>query len=264
MKDGRLPPVICEVCGEQCKFWNQRASIPVLESYFLRSGEMWIREKIYDRFGSVRHNIYQNLFEWTGAKVLIDSSKSISWIRRQMRPFWHWKNQDPFLIYICRDGRAVVNSYLRKYPDKDIKGVTEGWVKITEKMEHFFLNFPSNRGIRISYESLATQPERTVSSLCNFLGIPYEPQMLQYWRHDHHVVHGNSRTRSLIEKYQQYMASNPAESDSGANNGPEFHQSLGLGTQLDLKWKRELSDKNLEIFERIAGNLNRHYAYDEK
>lgn len=254
MKDGKLPLALCKICGEECKFWNKSVSIPILESYF-RSGDKRnkLAEKIYDRFGSIRRNIYNDLFEWTGSKILIDSSKSISWIRRQLLPFWHWVYQKPFLIYICRDGRAIVNSYLRKYPDKNVKDAAKGWVRLTEKMEQFFDQFPSERRTRISYESLATQPDKTLSSLCNFLGVVYEPEMLQYWMHDHHVLHSNSRARSPIVRYQQLKTKNIPVSEE-----PK------LGIHLDLKWKQELSSENLEIFETIAGNLNRHYAYEEK
>ncbi|MCI0607241.1 sulfotransferase [bacterium] len=265
VKNGKLQTAICKICGENCVFWTNRVSISILESYFGwgNSGSSQIVDKVYSRFGSIRRNIYRDLFQWTGASVLIDSSKSISWIRRQLLPFWHWRDQDPILIYICRDGRAVVNSYLRKYPEKDIHDAVRGWVTLTEKMEEFFRDFRSDMRIRVSYESLATDSERILSSLCAFLRIDYEPGMLEYWKHEHHVLQSNSRARSPIVRYQKHMARDSIEGSSHRKDS-DLNQSLGLGIKLDLKWKDELSAENLEIFEKIAGSVNRHYAYEEK
>jgi Sulfotransferase family len=40
-------------------------------------------------------------------------------------------------------------------------------------------------GLTIRYEDLTAEPERTVGQLCEFLGVPFQPSMLDYGRFDH-------------------------------------------------------------------------------
>ena len=253
-EDGKLVIPVCSICGDGCVFWDHKASLPLLETYFKHgNSKNPVVRKVYGRTASARVNIYEKLFEWSGADVLVDSSKAISWIRRQLLPWWHWKNQSPFLIYIYRDGRAVVNSYKRKYPDTNVRVFAKHWIRLTGEMERYYQNFPSDRKMRIPYERLATAPAETAGDLCRLLKIEYEPAMLQYWTHDHHIVHGNSRTRSLIYNYR-----------NSHDAGPHATEKHPLGIELDLKWKRELNEDELKIFQTVAGDINRTYAYEPR
>lgn len=116
-------PHICGVCAQECEFWNRKVSLPVLQSYFGWKSYNRLTSALYWRFGSFICDIYEHLFEWSGADVLIDSSKEVWWIRRQLKPFWFWRKTTPFLIHLCRDGRAVTASYLRKYPKRGIVSI---------------------------------------------------------------------------------------------------------------------------------------------
>jgi hypothetical protein len=40
-------------------------------------------------------------------------------------------------------------------------------------------------GFTIRYEELTASPERAVGELCDFLGVPFEPGMLEYGSFDH-------------------------------------------------------------------------------
>jgi hypothetical protein len=121
--------------------------------------------------------------------------------------------------------------------------------------------------MRVSYEELTTQPEQTMRSLCEWLDIPFEPGMLHYWRHDHHLVDGNLGTRLLVFKYREQFGSDLMQRWSQENRetgqtDDEFYNQLGLAIKLDLRWKRELTPEQLEVFEAVAGKVNRPYAYD--
>ncbi len=42
------------------------------------------------------------------------------------------------------------------------------------------------------YEDLAANPERTLERITEFLGVPFEEQMLTFERRVHHNINGNN------------------------------------------------------------------------
>ena len=259
-------PKICGVCTGRCEFWNQRASLPILKMYFSR------KNKYRSLFGKVSQcvfNPYKFLFKWSEKSVLVDSSKQPSWFRRRLTPSYTWRDMVPYLIYMCRDGRAVVNSYLRKYPERGIANIAENWKRQINEMNKFYENFPSTRRMKVKYEELATYPERVGQSICNFVDLKYEKEMVRYWTHEHHHLFGNGGTKSLIFKYRMKFEHQSVSLQKRLNNnnskkyyGSKYYQEVGLAIKLDLRWHRELSQEQLEVFDSIAGNTNKPFIYE--
>jgi len=255
----------CRVCSDTCPVWGAPALQSLLESYFSwEESQNWFLSTLNGHWGSVRKNIYSNLFQLLNSEVLIDSSKSPSWARRQLRPFWFWRNIDAFLVYVCRDGRGVVSSYLRKYPSRDIADVAKQWAKVAKSSEKFFHSFPADHRIKIHYEEMALDPAKAVASLCRKIGLEYEPEMLEYWKHDHHIMEGNWGTISLIKKYRQQIQQAAVQDQQGIikSRNAIFYDSLGLKIQPDLRWKDELTSEQLATFDSIAGKQNQSYVCD--
>ena len=121
--------------------------------------------------------------------------------------------------------------------------------------------------MKVSYEKLATNPDEVVSSTCRALGIPFESEMLRYWRHDHHIVEGNLGTRLLIYKHREEFDTSLIVHWLDANEktyqtDPTYYDQVGLAIKPDLRWQQELSREQLEVFDSIAGEVNRPYTYD--
>jgi hypothetical protein len=259
-------PRLCRICEERCPFWNDTVDIRVLEAHFSRAGYLapirrWISHQ--------RENVYQRFFDWSGKDVLIDSSKRAHWIAQQLQPRRNWKTFSPLLIYLTRDGRAVVNSKLRKYPEKGIELEAREWKARVESMNDFFARYPEGGRVKISYENLANNPESTARTICDFLHLDFEPEMLRFWKHDHHTTFGNAGTRSLIARFRaqsaERQAATPASSvlaNLRSRHGTHY-DDVGLAIRLDLRWKRELTVEQLAAFEAIAGETNRPFVYDE-
>lgn len=253
---------ICGICPEHCDFWDRHASTFVMQRYFSNNR----------RFGSVirkisyfHRSIYDYLFKWTDANLLIDSSKKTWWVKRQLHFQHHWRKTQPVLIYVQRDGRAVVNSFLRKYPERGIRDITRDWKRRVNQLNEFYANFSSSQRTIIRYEDLATSPNSVISELCSFLHIPYRPDMLHFWTHEHHIISGNAGTRSMIMRYRDTQGLNSSyskESLSEVNRlHNDYYEQLGLAIQLDLRWQQELSQEDLQTFESIAGEINTPFAY---
>jgi hypothetical protein len=84
-------------------------------------------------------------------------------------------------VHIVRNGREVVRS-LQSMPwaPRQIRWSCRRWVESVQAGREAGRRLPSGRYIELRYEDLTKNPEATVRSLCEFLGEPFEPQMLAF------------------------------------------------------------------------------------
>lgn len=252
---------ICAVCDGPCAFWDDPYRKRVLWLFYTRRN---IVRRMLSRGVRYLKNPYSYLFDWTGSSVIIDSSKAPHWFKRQLRPRAAWRNVAPYLLYLGRDGRAVVNSYLRKYPERGIETASENWRNATRSMTRYFDTFPFEHKMRVCYEDLAASPEITTRTLCEFLGIGFEPSMLRYWAHPHHPVSGNAGTHSLILRQREQLGASTSFRHQ-INVQERYYKTdhyadLGLAIKPDFRWTVELSAENLQVFDRVAGEANVAFA----
>lgn len=259
-------PKICGVCPGQCEFWNKRASLSTLKLFYAN------KKMVGNVVGKIARyicNPYKSIFTWSGKDILVDSSKRIGWFHRQMVPAYVWHDVTPFLIYLCRDGRAVVNSYNRKYPDRGIVDITKHWKSQVVKMNDYYNRFPIDHKIRVHYEELASNPENTLRSICNILNLEFEKDMLRYWMYDHHHINGNAGTRSLIFKYREQFGFQLSDERKDLESeekyyGDLYYNELELAIKLDQRWMKELTEEQLDIFDSIAGDENKPFICNIK
>lgn len=98
--------------------------------------------------------------------------------------------ENPKYIHIVRDGRDVACSYanvlklsnisyeyLPKF-NSSIESIAQEWNSNIEKVDNFLIN---KTFITIKYEELITNTELVMSSICSFLGVRFDPNMLKYY-----------------------------------------------------------------------------------
>jgi hypothetical protein len=201
---------------------------------------------------------YTFMFEKLGKEVIIDASKYWIWVNKKTKAKEFTSGEvKAYLLNLVRDGRAVVNSYLRKYPQRDMAEFTQDWMEKTKQRQEFYHSFDRGKKIEVAYEKLASDPHATVHSICDFLDIEFTPEMIEYWKYNHHDISGNDGTYSLVRRYQQQEMLEKVKENHG-----EYYEKMDLGIKLDLRWKKELSEEKLEIFNSIAGEFNKPYAWD--
>ncbi|RLC81454.1 MAG: hypothetical protein DRI61_03885 [Chloroflexi bacterium] len=166
------------------------------------------------------------LHKVSGAKVLTDSSKSPHRLYL-LRKAGVYKIK---VIHLVRDGRAIVNSYLRKYGD--IMVALRRWAG--PALTAFYLKrlFPERDWLRVRYERLCTDPEGTLKEICSFVRIEFEPQMLAYRSHPYFGIGGNRMREGSDERIY-----------------------------LDEAWKQQLSLKHRLTFALTVGWVNKIYGY---
>ena len=201
-------------------------------------------------------NPYTLLFSKTKQPILVDSSKQISWISNKLNAREFKQGLiDAYLLHNIRDGRAVVNSYLRANPRHTIEGLSQRWVKQFNNNKKFYEGFPDERKLLVRYEELASRPQTVLESICQLLEIEFTPEMIEYWKHDHHHIVGSRGTTALISKYRGKKA-------RGLKRQGDYYQDPELAIKLDLRWKQELSLENLKAFNSMAGELNKPYEWN--
>jgi hypothetical protein len=255
------PPRLCGICQESCAFWNGRVPGAWARHHFDAGRRR--ADRLRHRLAPFLSSFYRPLFQASGARVLVDSSKTPGWIERQLRPRHFWLGVRPFLIYMVRDGRAVANSYLRKYPEAGMDAWAREWVERTRQMNRYFDRFPPGSRMIVRYERLASDPAEVLREICGRLGLAFEPEMLRYWTHEHHTVGGNLGTRSLIFRWRKQFEEATLDGKFLSQRHADYLRQVGLAIKLDERWRSELSEERVERFETIAGALNQPFAYGD-
>jgi len=215
----------CKICGDACAFW---------------SGFCWDE--------TLGEGLYAAVARHAGAAIVIDSSKKPLWIAaraEELRAAGHAVR----LVFLTRDGRAVVNSRLRKYPDRDAAEQIADWLSQIEAAQALADAFPGPV-LRLAYEDLATAPSATAARLAAFVGAPFDSSMLAFSQREHHPLGGNNGTQFLAARAQKGAIVRP-----GARSAA-YYQAHPDAIRLDLRWREEFRPEHAALFERIAGPVN--------
>ncbi len=205
-------------------------------------------------------NPYSLIFKKVQASVLIDSSKYVDWVSQKLTAREFKSGQiDPYVIFLIRDGRAVLNSYLRKFPERTVQKISHNWLRRMKGSQELYNKFPEERKMIVRYEKLASETEATLESICKLLAIEYTPEMMEYWKNEHNMIAGGQGARYIASKYQGKQAE--VQGKVEATHG-DYYDKLGLAIKLDLRWQRELSPENLAEFHRIVGDYNKPYEWN--
>ena len=267
----RLKKPICSVCEGDCSFWDhnfteQERSL-LSKGFSERRLHRYIPLKLEKTVrGFLKNdqvfNPYSLIASKTDERVLLDSTKTVYWLKKKLAAREFKENLlDAHLIHLIRDGRAVMNSYLRR---KQAQGLTvrkfgEMWAQRITNENNFFDSFSGGRKVRLRYEKFATDTEESLRSLCEWLGIDFQPGMINYWQHQHHTISGNGGTRSLIRKYQNPESKQMA---SDAQRPTGRYEERDFRIQLDQRWRTKLSAEQVAEFYETTNGLNRAYEWN--
>lgn len=177
------------------------------------------KEKI-EQYGLENYNLFKSILEVSGKKIIADSSKDHHrlYLLEKSGMF------DIKVINLCRDGKAILNSYYKKYQKFKI-----GYVKlliwryystILKKM------FKKSNWLDLQYEELASEPKNALQKIFKFI---------------FDIEKTNEKTLNyIIDNYK-------VESYLGIG-GNRMRYNKEKGIFFDQKWKKELSAKNKLLY----------------
>ncbi len=204
-------------------------------------------------------NPYSLIFSKVKENILIDSTKYIYWVSKRLKSREFREGLiEPYIVHLVRDGRAVLNSYLRWDKSLTVEKFSDRFLKEITACQEFYANFPEERKMMVRYEKLAGETEETLKSVCQMLGIEFIPDIIEYWKQEHYGIVGNFGTRSLIAKYKQQQVEQKVEKIHG-----NYYEEQGFAIKLDLRWKQELAPEKVEEFYSRIGDLNKPYEWNE-
>lgn len=206
----------------------------------------WRRQlpEIHRRNGALAATIS----ELTGAHVVVDSSKSGVRLKYLLRN----PELDVKVIRLIRDGRAVALTYMdpagfadSKNPNKRAGGMGGNrekerlsmaqaayeWRRCMEEAEHILRTLDPSRWAEVRYEDYCRDPDATLSRLHEFLDVDPGRQPGRFRTIEQHIVGNGMRLDTTSE------------------------------IRLDERWKEHLTKSDLQVFDRVAGRMNRRYGY---
>ncbi len=144
-------------------------------------------------------------------------------------------------VHLIRDYRDHITSYMKaKMELSSPIYLAIAWKKSIKRMNQYKLRYPSNF-YTVTYECLVENPEKYLKEICDFAGIPYDKNMIDFY----------------LNK-EDYIASQP-------NINYNFHhKSLFNPINKDRigKWKEYLTGQELTAIEFIAGKTGEIYGYN--
>jgi hypothetical protein len=221
---------VCKICGPDCPVWG---------------------EFRWDAASPLHPELARRL----GAEIIVDSTKQPAWIEARGAEALA-AGGVAGLILLTRDGRAVVNSRLRKYPERDAEGQIRDWARQMGDARALYERFQGPKTV-LAYEQLATSPEAEVRRLCSVFGLEYQSSMLAFTAREHHVLGGNSGAQFVASRART------GERFVGLNDRTRsYYESHSGRIELDMRWRTELAPAHLALFESVAGDINSALAWE--
>ncbi len=129
--------------------------------------------------------VYRELQAAAGGRLLVDKTPSypldLETLRQAEALF-----DEPLYLHLVRHPRAVIDSYvearMERVYDFPYAGVEQAelvWLLSQQNILAALSDVPAERVHRLRFEDLVTSPRESLSAVCAFLGLPFEPAMAE-------------------------------------------------------------------------------------
>jgi hypothetical protein len=163
--------------------------------------------------------------ELTGRPIFVDASKDATRLKYLRRiPSFRTK-----VIYMVRDGRGVMRSFMKHYGASAQAGARE-WAGAQREIACALRAVPASARLLLRYEDLCADPRGAMERVFRFIGVAPEP-VSAFRSVEHHILGNAMRLDGRSE------------------------------IRLDARWMEELGPAELQVFDRIAGAENRRLGY---
>jgi hypothetical protein len=212
---------------------------------FRRLIRMGVRHRVLARLGSLglqflpqhrRHLnqiVQQNrmlidvITQLQKGQVFLDGSKDPERLQQFLHSA-HWKIK---IVRLVRDGRGVVNSYM-KHSSVGIRVGVREWLDVERACRRVLSRIPFCDRITVQYEDLCQDPQKVTRQIFRFAGLDPDKANSRERTGNHHILGNQSRLRSE----RQII--------------------------LDDRWRHDLMPLELATFSRLGGVWNQTNGYN--
>ncbi len=188
---------------------------------------------------------YARLQAQIAPRTLVDKTTTYALSLRTLRRAEAWFEAARY-IHLVRSPTASVLSYLdsrldpvfgHAYPYTPREKAELFWLIANENVERFFQQVPADRRTTVHFEELVQAPEAVSRDLCQFLGIPFHP--------------------ALLEPYSGRRMLDPVHPASRMVGDPRFLEHRAIEPQAARRWPAlppgdTLSPLTLEVARRMG------------
>jgi hypothetical protein len=130
----------------------------------------------------LEHLLWDRMLDWelhnSGKRWFVNKTPNDVFIWRRIVACW----PDSRFVYLLRHPLAMARSREQTRPHEPFEVHVEAILEYANALEEARRERP---GHSVRYEDLTADAERETRRLCEFLGVAWEPGMLQYGEHDH-------------------------------------------------------------------------------
>jgi hypothetical protein len=209
------------------------------------AGENWIVEDLRRELAqSVNaweaaqtcYRIFDQACETSGHRLVVDTSKRVD----QALALIHFKpsNWAIRVVHLLRDPRGNADSLVRRARENGAKGSFSGaclyWVRENRRLQVLGRQLGPERYFRLRCEDLCAKPEQHLQAICSFIGIDYEPRMLE---------------------------GNPVALHDIGGSPRKLDYNQGIQIRLDERWRDSMTLRRKLAYAVIARRLARQFGY---
>jgi hypothetical protein len=141
-------------------------------------------------------------------------------------------------VHVVRDGRDVALSVtgIEGWGPAKVEGAARYWARHVEAGRAAGRELGAERYLEVRYDDLVERPEPTLRTVCGFLGLAFDPAMLDY-----------------PGRFDELVASNLQ---------PELHERLRRPPTRGLRsWREQMAGADVAAFEAIAGDVLTEFGF---
>ncbi|HEX9942196.1 MAG TPA: amino acid adenylation domain-containing protein [Thermoanaerobaculia bacterium] len=217
-------------------FWLEGLIRAVMQARGVDAGAARALVEEGEAAGWTTQRFYGRLQEWIGDRLLVDKTPSYALdpgnLERAEETF-----EEPLYIHLLRHPCGMIRSFEEAKLDQlffrhphslSRRRLAEAlWDVSHENVLGFLARVPAERWTRVSFEELLRDPEPVLRGLCQFLGVPFDPGMLEPY------ADASSRMTDGIHRESRMLGD------------VKFHQHTGMDAAVADRWRGEIDEAAL-------------------
>ncbi|GAA4219422.1 sulfotransferase family protein [Actinocatenispora rupis] len=150
------------------------------------NADSWFAEAAVQEAGLDEQELTHMMWDAMLARMLRDSGKSVLVEKTPYHVFLYRKIAatwpDARFVFLLRHPGSIHQSWQEAHPSMSADEVTADVLRYVKGVEQARTDLP---GLDVTYEELVSDPEGQTRRLCAFLGVAWEPEMVEYGKRGH-------------------------------------------------------------------------------